>query len=132
MALAAWLASTTQVPAALYVRVDPDTLHTPLPLLRSTVKTMDDPPLPVDVDDAVNVAGVPTRPVPGPVKEMTWEPVAVTMESDEVVVEPEPLVATTVKVDVPAVVGVPDRAPAEDNVTPAGNVPVATVYVGAG
>ena len=105
----------------------PETVQTPLPLLESTVKTMDDPPLPVDVDDADNVAGVPITPVPGPVKEMTWEPVAVTIESDEVVNEPEPLVAVTVNVDVPTVVGVPDRAPAEDRVTPAGNVPVATV-----
>jgi hypothetical protein len=106
--------------------LDPDTLHTPLPLLESTVKTMDDPPLPVEVDDADNVAGVPITPVPGPVKEMTWDPVAVTMESDEVVVEPEPLVAVTVKVDVLTVVGVPDRTPAEDRVTPTGSEPEVT------
>ena len=105
--------------------MDPDTLQTPLPLLRSTVKTMAEPPLPVDDDDADNVAGVPTAPVPGPVKEMTWEPAAVVMESDEVVNEPEPLVAVTVKVEVPDPVGVPERAPVEDRVTPAGNEPVA-------
>jgi hypothetical protein len=106
--------------------LDPDTLHTPLPLLESTVKTMDDPPLPVEVDVADNVAGVPITPVPGPVKEMTWEPVAVTMESDEVANVPEPLVAVTVKVEVAAVVGVPERTPAEDKVSPAGNEPVVT------
>jgi hypothetical protein len=50
-----------------------------------------------------------------------------TIESDEEVVEPEPLVAVTVKVEVPAAVGVPDRAPAEDRVTPAGSEPEATV-----
>ena len=107
--------------------MDPDTLHTPLPLLGSTVKTMDEPPLPVEVDVADKVAGVPITPVPGPLKEMAWEPVAVAMESDEVVNEPEPLVAVTVKVDVPTVVGVPERTPAEDRVTPAGNVPEVTV-----
>ena len=105
--------------------MDPDTLQTPLPLLGSMVKTMAEPPLPVEVDEADKVAGVPTTPVPGPVKEMAWEPSAVAMESDEVVNEPEPLVAVMVKVDVPTVVGVPDRTPAEDKVTPAGNEPVA-------
>jgi hypothetical protein len=106
--------------------VDPDTLHTPLPLLESTVKTMGEPPPPAD-EPATSVGVAPTNPVPGPVKEMTWDPVAVTMESDEVVNVPEPLVAVTVKVEVPAAVGVPDRAPAEDKVTPAGSEPVATV-----
>ena len=105
----------------------PETVQTPLPLLESTVKTMDDPPLPVEVDDADKVAGVPSTPVPGPVNEMVWEPVAVTMESDEVANVPEPLVAVTVKVDVLTVVGVPDRTPPEDRVTPAGNEPVVTV-----
>ena len=49
------------------------------------------------------------------------------MESDEEVVEPEPLLAETVNVDVPTVVGVPERTPAEDRVTPAGSEPEATV-----
>jgi len=102
--------------------LDPDTLHTPLPLLGSTVKTMGEPPLPAD-ELAARVVVAPTNPVPGPVKEMTWEPSAVVIDSDEVVNEPEPLVAVTVKVAVPAAVGVPERAPVEDRVTPAGSEP---------
>jgi hypothetical protein len=42
-----------------------------------------------------------------------------------------PLAAVTVKMKVPAVVGVPDRTPAGDRVTPEGRAP-ATVKVGAG
>jgi hypothetical protein len=49
------------------------------------------------------------------------------IESDKEVVEPEPLVAVTVNVEEPVVVGVPDRTPAEDRVMPAGSEPEATV-----
>jgi hypothetical protein len=49
------------------------------------------------------------------------------IESDDEVVEPDPLVAVMVKVDEPAEVGMPDRTPAADSVTPVGNEPKATV-----
>lgn len=50
------------------------------------------------------------------------------MLSDFVAVPPSASVAVTVKVDVPAVVGVPEMV-APDNVRPAGNVPVVTLHV---
>ena len=46
---------------------------------------------------------------------------------------PTPLLARTVKVNVPAVVGVPDSTPVVAfNVNPLGSVPLATAKVGAG
>ena len=62
----------------------PETVQTPLPLLGSTVKTTADPAPPAD-DAPVTVTGAPTRPVPGPVKEMTWVPRAVVTERSVVV-----------------------------------------------
>ena len=100
----------------------PETVQTPLPLLESTVKTMDDPAPPAD-DVPVNVNGEPTRPVPGPLKEMAWEPSAVAIERSVVAKVPLPLLACTMKEDDPAAVGVPERTPAEDRVSPAGNEP---------
>ncbi len=43
-----------------------------------------------------------------------------------------PLLALTVKVDVPAVVGVPESTPAELRESPAGTAPEATENVGEG
>ncbi len=45
---------------------------------------------------------------------------------------PALLLACTVKVYEPAAVGVPDNTPADESVKPVGNVPLATLYVGAG
>jgi len=43
-----------------------------------------------------------------------------------------PLLAVTVKVEVPALVGVPESTPALVRVSPAGSVPLDTVKVGSG
>jgi hypothetical protein len=84
----------------------PETLHTPLPLLESTLNTTAEPAPPADeVADSVDVP--PMAPDPGPVKEMTWLPGPVLIESEPEVKEPEVLVAVRVNVEVPSVVGVP-------------------------
>ena len=45
---------------------------------------------------------------------------------------PPPLVAVAVNDDAPATVGVPDRTPSADSVSPAGSEPDVTAYTGAG
>jgi hypothetical protein len=49
------------------------------------------------------------------------------IESDEEGTEPELLAAMTMKVEVPPAVGVPERTPVEDRVSPAGSEPEVTV-----
>jgi hypothetical protein len=56
----------------------------------------------------------------------------ITISMVGVVVEPALFCAVTLNVDVPAVVGVPDRTPFDCSVRPSGSVPEATENVGAG
>jgi hypothetical protein len=69
LALPAWLASTTQLPAAAYVTVVPDTRHTPGPLAASTENRtgLPEPPPAADKDDEPAAA-----PAAGPAKEIDW------------------------------------------------------------
>jgi len=63
---------------------------------------------------------------------ITWPGVVTTMLKDLVAGEPTLLLALTVPVKVPAVVGVPERIPAVERVRPPGKVPALKVHVGVG
>src|SRR6185437_2559862 len=69
LALPAWLASTTQLPAARSVTAEPDTVQTPGSLDGSTRKPTGLPEPPPVAD---KVAEPPAAPGAGPAKEIAW------------------------------------------------------------
>ena len=74
--------------------------------------------------------GTPTRPVVVATHETVNGAGAMTNPQPLVVaVAPEESVTLTVKLKVPAAVGVPHRMPAVESVKPAGNVPLKSAYV---
>ena len=84
------------------------------------------PPLAVKLE----LYGTPTWPVVAATQATVNGAGAMTSPHALVVaVAPDESVTLTVKLNVPAAVGVPLSTPAADKVNPAGNVPVASAYV---